>query len=40
MFRYAKPNCSVLLLLGTGPCLGSDVCLLALELVLLHCNLL
>jgi hypothetical protein len=40
MFRFAKLDHLVLLVLGTSPCLGFDPCLLALGLILLHCNLL
>jgi hypothetical protein len=40
MFQFAKLDCLVLLLLGTGSYLGSDLFLLPLGLVLPHCNLL
>jgi hypothetical protein len=40
MFRFAKLDFTVLLLLGTSPCLSPDLCLHSLGLILVHCNLL
>jgi hypothetical protein len=40
MVRFTKLDCLVWLLLETGHCIGFDVGLLALGLVLLRCNLL
>jgi hypothetical protein len=40
MVWFTKSDCPVWLLLGTGHCLGSDLCFFILGLVLLLCNLL
>jgi hypothetical protein len=40
MALFAKLDCPIWLQLGTGPCLSSNFCLLALGLVLCHCNIL
>jgi hypothetical protein len=40
MVRFTKPDCPIWLLLGTGHCLGFDLCFFAWGLILLLCSLL